>query len=102
MPDPQVDPGGAPRSDDAHIQNAVSGSAGGNGAAPEATLQDIFQLDAPPTDDCPTIVSRPPRRAEHPEDAFAAQLRGRVLAHFRLIQPIGIGGMAAVIRAADT
>src|SRR5262249_43831206 len=29
-------------------------------------------------------------------------LRGRLLAHFELLEPIGVGGMAAVIRARDT
>ncbi len=29
-------------------------------------------------------------------------MRGRKLAHFELIEPIGVGGMAAVIRARDT
>src|SRR5207244_10481341 len=34
-------------------------------------------------------------------DAAATSLRGRHLAHFELIEPIGVGGMAAVIRARD-
>ncbi|MCS6849545.1 MAG: serine/threonine protein kinase [Gemmataceae bacterium] len=63
---------------------------------------DIFQLDAPPTDDAPTVISKTVPRAERPEDAFAVKLRGRFLAHFELLEPIGIGGMAAVIRAQDT
>ncbi|HVS37951.1 MAG TPA: serine/threonine-protein kinase [Gemmataceae bacterium] len=52
------------------------------------------------TDDTPTIISRagPHRRSEEPPGG----LRGRKLAHFELIEPIGVGGMAAVIRARDT
>ncbi|MGE3805104.1 MAG: protein kinase [Gemmataceae bacterium] len=53
-------------------------------------------------DDTPTIISRPSRRPARPEDSFAEGLRGRRLAHFELIEPIGVGGMAAVIRAMDT
>src|SRR5262249_29985281 len=35
-------------------------------------------------------------------ESMAESLRGRKLAHFELIEPIGVGGMAAVIRARDT
>jgi serine/threonine protein kinase len=63
---------------------------------------DIAALNnqAPPTDDTPTIISRngPHPRFEEPPGG----LRGRKLAHFELIEPIGVGGMAAVIRARDT
>src|SRR5207248_4621912 len=39
----------------------------------------------------------------HAEDLFAGTtLRGRKLGHFELLEPIGVGGMAAVIRARDT
>lgn len=54
------------------------------------------------SDDTPTIISRPPPRSARAENAFAHGLRGRSLAHFELIEPIGVGGMAAVIRARDT
>lgn len=58
---------------------------------------------AEPTDDAPTIISKPARSGQlRPEDSFAGKLRGRKLAHFELIDPIGVGGMAAVIRALDT
>jgi serine/threonine protein kinase len=53
-----------------------------------------------PSDNTPTIISRTP-----PQPAIGALhgiLRGRKLAHFELIEPIGIGGMAAVLRARDT
>src|SRR5262249_8908106 len=54
-----------------------------------------------PQDDAPTITSKPPPPAGRPEDNLAGSLRGRHLAHFELIEPIGVGGMAAVIRARD-
>src|SRR5207248_2284262 len=39
----------------------------------------------------------------HAEDLFAGTtLRGRKLGHFELLEPIGVGGMAAVLRARDT
>ncbi len=53
-----------------------------------------------PTDDTPTIISRNSPRAGR--DDGKGDLRGRRLAHFELIEPIGVGGMAAVIRARDT
>ncbi len=51
-------------------------------------------------DDSPTIISRAarPRRSD---EAIAADLRGKRLAHFELLEPVGVGGMAAVIRAQD-
>jgi serine/threonine protein kinase len=55
-----------------------------------------------PTDDTPTIISRASQAPIRPEEALAAVLRGRRLAHFELLEPIGVGGMAAVIRATDT
>jgi serine/threonine protein kinase len=54
------------------------------------------------TDDTPTIISRAAQPLVRPEEALAAVLRGRKLAHYELIEPIGVGGMAAVIRAHDT
>jgi serine/threonine protein kinase len=71
-----------------------------------------------PTDDTPTVISKSPpivepateiqdkfidlnRKPATPE-SIVAGLRGRRLAHFELIEPIGVGGMAAVIRARDT
>jgi hypothetical protein len=57
---------------------------------------------AQPTDDAPTIISRVRQGPMRPEDALASVLRGRRLAHFELLEPIGVGGMAAVIRAQDT
>jgi serine/threonine protein kinase len=66
---------------------------------------DTDSLDAAPAralDNAPTIISRPPPRPPRPEEAFGNSLCGRRLAHFELLEPIGVGGMAAVIRARDT
>lgn len=72
---------------------------------------------ARPTDDTPTVISKTTPivepspssqqklahgiKAASPESIVAA-VRGKKLAHFELIEPIGVGGMAAVIRARDT
>lgn len=73
-----------------------------------------FQLEGgePPTavnvpkpivaDESPTIISRAARAPGRPDEALTAQLRGRKLAHFELQEAVGVGGMAAVIRAQDT
>ncbi|MBL8793944.1 MAG: serine/threonine protein kinase [Planctomycetia bacterium] len=53
-----------------------------------------------PTDDTPTIITRANRKQPRPED-MTKSLRGRTLAHFDLLEPVGVGGMAAVIRARD-
>jgi serine/threonine protein kinase len=57
-------------------------------------------LSGPPTDDVPTVISKAPPSAS--AEGGAANLRGRRLAHFELLEPIGVGGMAAVLRARDT
>jgi serine/threonine protein kinase len=60
-------------------------------------------IHAPPiSDDAPTIISRTRPKSLHAEDLLKADLRGCRLAHFELLEPIGAGGMAAVIRARDT
>ena len=62
---------------------------------------DLVALDGhvEPTDDTPTIISRNRPHSSHRE--ANGDLRGRRLAHFELIEPVGVGGMAAVIRARD-
>jgi serine/threonine protein kinase len=60
-------------------------------------------LVAPPmeqSDDSPTIISRMPPRPVL-TDGKNTDLHGQRLAHFELLEPIGVGGMAAVIRARD-
>jgi hypothetical protein len=59
---------------------------------------------APNTDDAPTVISarRPPAAGGlTPPARPLDDLRGRRLGHFELIEPIGAGGMAAVLRARD-
>src|SRR5271155_305595 len=60
----------------------------------------------PNTDDAPTIISKSPPTQNYvnfstTESALGGSFRGRSLAHFELIEPIGVGGMAAVLRARD-
>jgi hypothetical protein len=72
--------------------------------SPEAIAEaaDLFLGGTPePSDDTPTIISKTPRPAAD-LGFFQGILRGRRLAHFDLIEPIGVGGMAAVLRARDT
>src|SRR5262245_37104420 len=94
--------------------NAAPGSAKASsdsslrpGGADDAS---IFADEAPPTDEAPTIISKNPPtqpvaataiKPTTPETLLSS-LRGRKLAHFELIEPIGVGGMAAVLRARDT
>src|SRR3954454_21251590 len=63
--------------------------------------EELF-FDVEPSDDRPTIISRNRPTSFRPEEALAGVLRGRRLAPFELLEPIGVGGMAAVIRARDT
>src|SRR5689334_1190612 len=67
---------------------------------------DLLASPLPPTDDTPTIITRHVAAAAAapvlPPDDPAAGIRGRRLAHFELLEPIGVGGMAAVLRARDT
>jgi serine/threonine protein kinase len=59
---------------------------------------DVLPLPRPdPSDDSPTVISKVPSGSANLNNS----LRGRTLAHFELIEPIGVGGMAAVIRARD-
>ena len=78
----------------------------------------VIPEDARPTDESPTVISKTPplvepipsnrdkitELARRPASAesLVSSLRGRNLAHYELIEPIGVGGMAAVIRARDT
>src|SRR5262245_22721040 len=72
-------------------------------AAEDGDLIDLPGLsNLEPTDDTPTIISKNKVRPALNDDALGNGLRGRRLAHFELIEPIGVGGMAAVLRARDT
>src|SRR2546421_7768825 len=61
----------------------------------------LLNQTGPTSADTPTVISQAQPRPLRPEEAFPAVLRGRKLAHFELIEPIGVGGMAAVVRARD-
>src|SRR6266851_10130295 len=71
-------------------------------ATPESVATSIFRPTHPVSDDAPTIISRAKPQSVHAEDLLKSDLRGRRLAHFELLEPIGAGGMAAVLRARDT
>jgi hypothetical protein len=102
MPEPQAEPNG-PQQRKANggepepfqplpgPAEAQAGAAGGSLVGPGAE----------PSDDTPTVISRLPPPQGRTEDGFAGSLRGRKLAHFELLEPVGVGGMAAVIRARD-
>jgi serine/threonine protein kinase len=83
-------PGGEP-----NLGDSTTDALAGVGAGDLVALNGAVQS----TDDTPTIISRNGPRSGH-ENANG-DLRGRRLAHFELIEPIGVGGMAAVIRARD-
>ncbi len=53
-------------------------------------------------DEAPTIISKKLPIPTQLDGTFAEILRGRRLAHFELLEPIGVGGMAAVILSRDT
>src|SRR5438552_881704 len=56
----------------------------------------------PATDDAPTVISPPrPRAGGSPRFRPDGDVRGRPLGHFELIESVGVGGMAAVLRARD-
>src|SRR6516225_10172643 len=61
--------------------------------------------DAEFSDDAPTVISKAipvtSPSASTLNEALGGNLRGRTLAHFELEEAIGVGGMAAVIRARD-
>lgn len=72
---------------------------------PEAVSpEDALSPPSPPTDDTPTIISRAAASGSVgvTDLESARSIRGRRLAHYELIEPIGVGGMAAVLRARDT
>ena len=75
------------------------------GSSPEGCGENLSAEEAlsqslPATDDTPTIISRVPAPSQAELDSGWG-IRGRRLAHFELIEPIGVGGMAAVLRARD-
>ena len=77
----------------------------GVGPVPKSALDGIFGKGALDSDDVPTIISKTPPTQGYlggPGEALVgSNLHGRTLAHFELLEPIGVGGMAAVLRARD-
>ena len=71
----------------------------------QARTEDVLAEPVLSSDDTPTIISKNspvlPGGATVDLDGPGG-VRGRRLAHFELIEPIGVGGMAAVLRARDT
>ncbi len=67
----------------------------GNASRPEVTLPPAPALP-PPDDDAPTVIT-----AGKPAAAEATGVAGRRLGHFELIEAVGAGGMAAVLKARD-
>lgn len=67
----------------------------------------LGEANAPNTDNSPTIISKNPPSSSNGKSGTSgsgvmrSDLRGRQLAHFELIEAIGVGGMAAVLRARD-
>jgi serine/threonine protein kinase len=99
---PRTEPNG---SKSRHPQPAPTGSSVERSArTQQARTEDVLAGPVAPTDDTPTIISRhnPALGPGGTAEADPAGVRGRQLAHFELIEPIGVGGMAAVLRARDT
>src|SRR5713226_3266204 len=72
------------------------------GNSPDVAARSLFASASPDSDNAPTVISRTRPKSIRSEDGFPNDVRGRRLAHFDLIEPIGVGGMSAVIRARDT
>ena len=67
----------------------------------------VIPGEARPTDGSPTIISKKNAKSlaegiTTGENLAGKNLYGQRLAHFELLEPIGVGGMAAVLRARDT
>lgn len=94
----------------------------GNGssrtASPESDIAQFLANPSPNTDEQPTVitkaqsgltpvpsaapVSTPPPPVVVPVSAAPPSIAGRRLGHFELIEAVGSGGMAAVLKARDT
>ena len=102
-PDVPRDPVQAPQQSSAPENARAEGSTASQAIAQAA--EELFPgLNLEPTDDSPTIISKNSPRPNGPAEHLflGTTLRGRKLAHYELLEPIGVGGMAAVLRARDT
>jgi serine/threonine protein kinase len=83
----------------------VSARSNGSSNARATQPEIVLPPNAEVSDDAPTVISRTKpgsaNKANALHETLGADLRGKSLAHFELIEPIGVGGMAAVIRARD-
>lgn len=68
---------------------------------PPGAPTSIYKPEHAVSDDAPTIISRTKPQSFRPEELLKSDMHGRRLGHFELLEPIGAGGMAAVIRARD-
>src|SRR5262245_5756457 len=66
-----------------------------------APLDDILH-PAGGDDDSPTVISANRPRTSGPDSHLGESLAGRHLGQYELIESVGVGGMAAVIKATDT
>jgi serine/threonine protein kinase len=77
-------------------------AANGSQTPPVVRPELVLPAAAEASDDTPTVISKAMPSQNHSLVlAEGLSLRGRSLAHFELLEPIGVGGMAAVIRARD-
>src|SRR5947199_1367663 len=100
MSGPQTGPKGP--TDPKEGMSPVALTTGSEGDSPDVAGRSLFASASPDSDNAPTVISRTRPKSIRSEDSFPNDVRGRRLAHFELIEPIGVGGMAAVIRARDT
>lgn len=88
----------------------IGGTEWNVGAVTEASMSEQTPKPQPPAtdpavadrDEAPTVISKTVHSSNNSRAAHADLIRGQRLAHFELIEPIGVGGMAAVLRARDT
>ena len=98
-------------STDSHQQNHSLSEllAANNSTRPRATGSDIANILAANTDNAPTVITQNNSRPTQPTTTpiplpvtgEAPSIAGRRLGHFELIEAIGAGGMAAVLKARD-
>lgn len=83
------------------LHSAPDSSINRAGSPPPDPDEDALADRAPATDEEPTIITKN-KPAAPPDPPPSSDIRGRHLAHYELIEQIGAGGMAAVLRARDT
>jgi serine/threonine protein kinase len=86
--------------------NTTDGHAGDSASPPAAPLgvgaSFTMNADGLQAENAPTIISKtPPGKSSIDPNLLSQLVRGRKLGHFELEEPIGVGGMAAVIKARD-